>query len=540
MRDILNKLEYIVESEGLTNRKPGTVFTNPQGGKAFFQKLEFFPAKGGSYNDKQLPQVIDQVEQKLGADIQWVNSARQGGFGIATFELENGRPLYAGRFFQAIQTPYNRNRWKNNDVPGGFALQTKSSKKESAGYGPSDVLSALDNQTGDQIYTQIVRKFGEQSPLVLAAQLVRQGQKKFRIPGEGIIFEAFRDYFCEILHPLAMQSGAYVGNAAEAEAKFFEGSSFSKATISFSASKTNGLYDSLMEQGGRKIKLSSKGDGGAAASVSNLSEAVDILAKAGQSQDLLKQYARTIKIIQTIKKESSENGPIVLGVELGVISSAEAKTIQSLKSSKETYLQVQKQVDQGRPPKWMTKNLLNMWNSVGVKVPNKATPFFKILSGLARQVGAKINKETDFGDAAAAILNHSALVQVDTRAKQLPDGSIEVEAFQTTYPSTVVSDVAILPGDTYMSHKVHGRYSFKIYYGNSRPNAAELDGISDNIEPNPNTDELSQPLDQDSTNADLDQEVERQRLTGPGVRAARAAQKTPRDSEKALGRSRRR
>jgi hypothetical protein len=30
-----------------------------------------------------------------------------------------------------------------------------------------------------------------------------------------------------------------------------------------------------------------------------------------------------------------------------------------------------------------------------------------------------------------------------------------------------------------MSHKVHGRFSFKIYYGNSRPDQAELAGGSD-------------------------------------------------------------
>ena len=117
-----------------------------------------------------------------------------------------------------------------------------------------------------------------------------------------------------------------------------------------------------------------------------------------------------------------------LGEQLKVISSREAASISALRDSTVTYLQMQRQIDSGRKPAWMTKNLETIWNSVGVKVPDKATPFFKMLSGLAKAVGTKINKDTDFGAAAAAILNHSALIQVDTRATQMPDGSIMVEA----------------------------------------------------------------------------------------------------------------
>ena len=481
MRDILNLLDSIlIESEGLTNRKPGTLFTNPEGKTASFKHLAFFPAEGGAYTPEELAQAVQDIQQQIGQEIQFTNLMKKGGFGVAEFELDNGQPMFAGRYFQQIQVPYNNNNWKNNDIPGGYALQSKSTKKESAGYGPSDVLTILDNLNSAKIIEQIQAKFGPDSPLLQAANLVAAGNKKFTISGEGIQFEAFRDYFCEILHPIAMASGAFDGNAREAEAIFFKGSSFADATISFGASKTNGLYDSLMENAGRKIKLSSKGDGGAAASVSNLSEAVDILAKAGQSKQILDQYKSTIDIIQTIKKASAESGPLELGIELGIISQREAQTIVKLKDSAVPYRSMEAQIQKGNNPDWMTKNLLKIWNSVGCKVPDKATPYFKMLAGLAKQVGAHINTKTNFGDAATAILNHSALIQVDTKATQLANGDIQVIHFQTTYPSTVVSAVEVLSGDTYMSHKVHGRFSFKIYKGNSKPTQAELEG---NVEP---------------------------------------------------------
>jgi hypothetical protein len=120
----------------------------------------------------------------------------------------------------------------------------------------------------------------------------------------------------------------------------------------------------------------------------------------------------------------------------------------------------------------------------------------------------------------------------------MPDGSIMVEAFQTTYPSTVVSDVAILPGDTYMSHRVHGRFSFKIYYGKTKPSAAELDGTSDNMSMNPNTDSLDSP-DAAGDRDDLDDITNTKRLTGPGAKAARS-QAAARTDVGTLGRERRR
>ena len=482
MRDILNLLDFVLtESEGLTNRKPGAVFTNPDGQKALFKQIAFFPADGGAYQTpEELTQAVSQIESQLGYQIDFVGAVmRQGGFGVAEFELENGQPLFAGKYFKQIQVPYNKNNWKNDQVPGEYRLQTKSTKKESAGYGPSDVLTNLDTQNTQSLLTQIAAKFGADSPLVMAAKLVAAGKKSFVIPCDGIQFEAFRDYFCEILHPMAMASGAFDGNAKEAEKIFFKGSSFAKAAISFSASKTNGLYDSLMESGGNKIKLSSKGAGGAAASVSNLSEAVDILARTGKSQDMLNQYQKTIDIIQTIKKVSAKQAPIDLGLSLGIINQKEAQAITDLATDPTRYRTMETQIQAGQLPKWMTKNLLNIWNSVGVKVPDKATPYNKILAGLAKSVGTYLNTKTDFGDAATAILNHSALIQVDTIATQLPSGEIKLDHFQTTYPSEVVSDVAVLSGDTYMSHHVHGRFSFKIYYGKSKPSQAELAGDSD-------------------------------------------------------------
>jgi hypothetical protein len=49
MRDILNLIDTLNESEGLANRKPGTLFANPRGDELIFQGVKFYPEGGGAY-----------------------------------------------------------------------------------------------------------------------------------------------------------------------------------------------------------------------------------------------------------------------------------------------------------------------------------------------------------------------------------------------------------------------------------------------------------------------------------------------------------
>ena len=97
MRDILNQLEIIAESVGLANRKPGTLFANPQGDELVFQGLEFYPKEGGSYRDAQeTGDILGQVCQQLGINpniIEWTNQPpsriQPGGAGYAGFGIRS-------------------------------------------------------------------------------------------------------------------------------------------------------------------------------------------------------------------------------------------------------------------------------------------------------------------------------------------------------------------------------------------------------------------------------------------------------------------
>ena len=102
------------------------------------------------------------------------------------------------------------------------------------------------------------------------------------IPRGNMNPEAFSNYFCEMLQPMALILGKNTdGNAAEAEDIFFGGSGYSSCVISFNAGTTDGLFDSLLiNPDGKQIKISSKAQAGAMASVINLLKSVQDLREA--------------------------------------------------------------------------------------------------------------------------------------------------------------------------------------------------------------------------------------------------------------------
>lgn len=99
MRDILDKLDLLLESTGLANRKPGDIFKNKEGTEISFKQIEFYPRNGGKFDSEQLNSAIE----KLGSDVQWQNSPNKSGGGIAvvTFDTDQG-PVQYGFFRKEI------------------------------------------------------------------------------------------------------------------------------------------------------------------------------------------------------------------------------------------------------------------------------------------------------------------------------------------------------------------------------------------------------------------------------------------------------
>ena len=452
MRDILDKLN-LLESTGLANRKPGDVFKNSQGQEMTFSGINFFPEEGGKYDEAQLSELIT----KLGPNIKWQNKQpKSGGVAVATFDTGDGQVQYG--FYKKEISPNKLENKIDNEVDG-YKFAGKSAEKIQSGLTPQDLLSQRDNLTSEQIISQLEQKLGADSQLVEVAKQVAGGAQfplKFPIP-EGVSFTGFRDYFCEILQPMALQNGQFKGNAGEA-AEIFLGGSFAGTTISFDAAKNAGLSDSIMTNSeGKSVKISTKGGAGAQASSKNLVDSIDELSETDGSKKILEKYSDTIDLIREIQKQGQINAPLWLGVKYNIISDEEAKQILSLRKLPPVNLE---NIDQLK----LSDNLKKLARERNTDTPEKTNLFYHLLAAVAFKAADEVNSKTDFSKAATDILNNGALIQVYTNMKDGKDTWI-LEPFRTVFPGKSIKGVDLSASKNYFSTGVKGNFTFKIDRG---------------------------------------------------------------------------
>ena len=176
MRDILNLLDSLTESRGLSGRAPGAIYKRgdtPED-QIVFQNLTFYP-KVGQYATKEETQAaFDKVQKQLGHPIEKVNapSNTNKAFAIATFDTAVGT-RYLAKFAQNIKPVHDSNKFfQTDDIPGGFSQADARGSKEKVGYKPNQVLTEFKSQTPESVLAQIQTKFGADSDEYNAAVII--------------------------------------------------------------------------------------------------------------------------------------------------------------------------------------------------------------------------------------------------------------------------------------------------------------------------------------------------------------------------------
>lgn len=450
MRELINILN---ESVGLANRKKGETFVNPSGDLLTFNSLIFYPTDGRFDNADDMKQLVSEIEQRKQAEVEWVNKATSASlaFGVAEFVDTDGNIRLFGRYFGNINPIFTANYWPNSGLPEGLRYNKAAATKMSSGLMPQDVLTTMEGLTPADILAQVTTKFGAKHPLTkLTADIVAGRQLPIEIDvskNPEISFTGFRDYFNEILQPIAVINGLCSGNAADAEKVFLGKNGFKKCTISFSTGKNTGLYDSLLVAKGQEIKISTKGAVGATASVKNLVDSANELAKTGNTE-LLNKYKDTLDLIKEVSKAGQSQAPLVLAVKFGLISGKESKIVDSMRTA---------------PDAQLTKNLQKLYDEKAARsAVDKIIPYYTMLSAIAEKVATHVNDNTDFSHAASEILNNSALIQVYTNATEKA-GKIILADYKAVYPSKAVGGVLFYAGKTYYSSGIKGNFTFKIF-----------------------------------------------------------------------------
>ncbi len=479
MRDLIDLIKTLEEARGLSARKAGETF-NRIGGDTTddvitFNNMTFYPEVGAYESAEEMMAVFDQVQKQLGHPIEMVNqpNSRMGAFAVVAFDTAVGT-RYLAKFAQDIKPVREKNTFfQTKDIPGNFSQTGARGSKEKAGYKPSDVLTDFKSQTPASILAQIETKFGADSAEYQAAVVFNSASGfPIEIPAGNMDFKGFRDYFCEMLQPIALINGLPVkGNAGQAAATFMGQQGFSDCVVSFNQGVGGGLYDSLLvNPQNSQIKLSSKGAKGAMASVVNILTSVRELERAGMTQ-FGEQYADVIEILKTIDEGNHDSGPLNLAVQFDIISPAEVDEVMSLKQ-----YAGDKNFDIDNTD--ISDNLKNLYKERKAADVSKVIPLNHMVSSIAYTVVNKINMETNFSEAAADILNNSAFVQMYTDAKDSGDTFV-ITGFTTVWPSKLFTEVTLEAQKSYSSTaSSSGKLVFNI---NKEPRkVANTETVTDN------------------------------------------------------------
>lgn len=473
MRDLLDKLDGVLtESRGLAARQRGEVFKSlSDDSEIYFRAIRFWPEGGGSFSEGDFAQAVQNVQNSMGdVQIAWTNRpGKTGGFGIALFDTQDGNILAFGRYFNTIKPDPIANSWDNKTGVPGYQYASKAAAKTSAGMTPQDILTDELDLTKEDIVDQIATKFGEESELTrVARHIAGGGELPVKLDGTGLSFTAFRDYFCELLQPIALQTGQYTGNAGEAAEKFLEGAGFADCLISFGSTKTEGLSDSIMvSPDGKRIKVSSKGAKGATASAKNLVDAADELERSGDTK-LIKKHKEIIDLVREIQQAGQRGSPLLLGVRYGIIDESEADTIRGLHNQAPTT------IDAIKKNNALSKRLREFAVERKTDNPERVDAYYHLMAAVAHKAAAAVNEDGKFSKAAGEILNNGALVQVYTTATQKGD-EWTLNGFNTVYPSKTVTGVMLRASKTYYSTGIKGNFTFEIL-----KNGAKSDDPDDN------------------------------------------------------------
>jgi hypothetical protein len=457
MRDFINLL---TESRGLGARRAGEEFvsaTNPEE-KMYIDSVRFYPEGAVGYPDyESTAQAMKEVVHSVRGYVDLIGKLKPNdrAFGIAIFDHPGRGKVAWVKPFAQIKADPTQNPWSNQDGIPGWRYNSKAAAKTQAGLTPQDILTEQSDLTAQDILDQIAERFGKGSELHKIAVTVAQGAKlpkSFTAPA-GMSFTAFRDYFCELLHPIVLQRGNYEGNAAEAAEKFLGDAGYADCTINFGSDKTEGLSDSIMiAPNGMKIKVSSKGAKGAEASAKNLINAASELKETNPK--LIKKHKEVIELLHTMVNAGQAGAPLELGVKFGIIGEKDVNDIRKAKDLPELY----PLNDVGY---FFSPKVMKLANAREPNDPQRVNLYFHVMAAVAHKVADYVNDKTNFSEAASEILNNGALVQVYTDASENGD-TWTLKKFTTVWPSSTVTGVRFSAQKTYYSTGIKGNFTFKI------------------------------------------------------------------------------
>ena len=446
-----SKVRSLIESKGIMGRVQGDTFLKGDD-RLEFQSVTLYPTEEMQFNSpEQRDDFIQQLEQELNSQIDWTNAPNKGSlaFGVATLTdpALDDKITYWGRYFKQ-KTADMMGKWGNNQVPVGWKLQTAGAMKLDIGIDPQHLIKTDDPFNGvlDVIQAVKTNSTGNElsESLVNALETIHT-QEHPVFPGQISNLPALRDYFGEIMGPVALMSDMVGGQAEDARRDLLRGIPWSNCSIFWPMAMNAPLVDSYFTApDGTRVGISSKGGKGAKASVKNIQDAI---LKA--PEELKAQYPTTVNVINIVQSNSAKDGPFRLAELYNILP-------QGLEEEINGYIQEGKQDYAGLSP--ACTELFN-YGTPRQDVPGFNTGY-AMLALLAKKVTKAINTSgPEFGQGCVAFLNQSSIVQLYCKMGKQGDDA-RVTGWEAVYPPNFQGTVEIDGSKNYYSSRIGGKFAF--------------------------------------------------------------------------------
>ena len=451
------RLQHILqEAKGVFGRKEGDKFVNSNGQEAEFMRVDSYPSPDIAQFDtvEQRDITINQYEQDMHTKIVWTNQPNSASLAFAVAVLNNmdGGVILWGRYLQKTKHDM-MSVWANKEIPAGWSLATKGALKMQVGYDPQNLIKT---ENVFMTTAQVIDTVGKNAPSEVAPVLtdilygLATGQPRTVFKGMADHMEALRDYFGEIMQPVALDGGVIKGQAEEAREALAGGANWNECKMMWPMSMNAALCDSfLIAPNGQEIGISSKGGAGAKASAKNIYDAFK-KAEANNNEELLETAKYCISVVKVIAENSAKDGPILLGQGLEIPG-----------IDKELGDEVEKYIQTGK------RDFEDISDSArallgNFKVNNEVKGFntgYAIMAAVAKTVAKEINKNPEFTKGAIALLNQSSIIQIYTSMVKQGDDAV-LKDFRAVYPPNFEGQIKVDGGKSYYSSRIGGKLAF--------------------------------------------------------------------------------
>jgi len=438
----------IIEARGLFARSAGEKYQDSSGNEYEFASMEKFPEQGKYKTPEELQLAVDDVIKRY-TNLIWVNKVLKtsGAFAVASFTGPNNKTMHFAKAFPEIQGSMF-GKWDNDQLPG-LTYQSKASKKAFTGFKPQQLFKKGNKfPSGSALLSSLISNQSLSEGIRDGLQMLANGKLPV-FSGERENLESIRDYLGETLQAAAVTTYPKLvsGDLEQARIKILGGNDWTQCSIEFPMSQTSSLIDSVITApSGEQVGLSSKGGKGSDASAKNLYEALEKMDPRVKAK-LTKKYALAAKVVNIIATNGQLNGPLVLGIDLGLITEDNATEIKTHIKNHET-----------NPRK------LSSWARTFTKLYPTKEPVgwnfgYWLLANLAKECSRVVNADPNFGKGCIQFLNNSGLIQIYTSVGVKGD-AVSVTSLRAVYPPKFTGTIMLNGGKMYNARGIIGRFGF--------------------------------------------------------------------------------